>query len=86
MCPPVDGEAFTERDDLVLTELARQVGLALHNVQLDAAVQASLEELQLTNTELFIPEPGSWLPGTPSAASSSATSTTVPNSTSWRSR
>ena len=31
----VDGEAFTERDDLVLTELARQVGLALHNVQLD---------------------------------------------------
>ena len=49
----VDGEAFTERDDLVLTELARQVGLALHNVQLDAALQASLEELQLTNTELL---------------------------------
>ena len=30
----------------VLTELARQVGLALHNVQLDSALQASLEELQ----------------------------------------
>ena len=31
----------------VLTELARQVGLALHNVQLDTALQASLDELQL---------------------------------------
>jgi signal transduction histidine kinase len=47
-----DGEPFTERDDTVLVELARQVGLALHNVQLDAALQASLEELQAKNTEL----------------------------------
>ena len=43
---------FTEDDDRVLTELARQVGLALHNVQLDSALQASLEELQHTNIEL----------------------------------
>ena len=31
---------FTEEDDRSLTELARQVGLALHNVQLDSALQA----------------------------------------------
>ena len=30
----------------MLTELARQVGLALHNVQLDSALQASLDELK----------------------------------------
>jgi signal transduction histidine kinase len=47
-----DGEPFTEREDAVLTELGRQVGLALHNVQLDSALQASLEELQASNAEL----------------------------------
>jgi signal transduction histidine kinase len=47
-----DGEPFTEREDAVLTELGRQVGLALHNVQLDSALQASLEELQTSNAEL----------------------------------
>ena len=49
---PPDGEAFTEAEDHVLTELARQVALALHNLQLDAALQASLEELQQRNEEL----------------------------------
>ncbi len=49
---PPDGEAFTESEDHVLTELARQIALALHNVQLDAALQASLEELQQRNEEL----------------------------------
>lgn len=49
---PPDGDAFTEREDAVLTEVARQVALALHNVQLDAALQASLDELQEKNTEL----------------------------------
>lgn len=47
-----DGEALTEQDDRVVVELARQVGLALHNVQLDSALQKSLEELQRTNEEL----------------------------------
>jgi signal transduction histidine kinase len=47
-----DGASFTEDDDRVLTELARQVGLALHNVQLDTALQASLDELRETNDEL----------------------------------
>jgi signal transduction histidine kinase len=41
-----------DEDDRMLTELARQVGLALHNVQLDSALQASLDELQQTNVEL----------------------------------
>jgi signal transduction histidine kinase len=48
---PADGAAFTEDDDRVLTDLARQVGLALHNVQLDTALQASLDELRQTNEE-----------------------------------
>ena len=42
----------------MLTELARQVGLALHNVRLDSALQASLDELQLRNVELAgLPRP-----------------------------
>jgi signal transduction histidine kinase len=47
-----DGEPFTEAEDRMLTDLARQVALALHNVQLDAALQASLDELQTRNAEL----------------------------------
>ena len=49
---PADRASFTDEDDQVLTELARQVGLALHNVQLDTALQASLDELRHTNDEL----------------------------------
>lgn len=40
------GDAFTDEDERVLTELARQVGLALHNVALDSALQASLDEVR----------------------------------------
>jgi signal transduction histidine kinase len=40
------GDQFTSDDDVVLAELARQVGLALHNVELDSALQKSLEELR----------------------------------------
>jgi signal transduction histidine kinase len=47
-----DGEPFTETEDSVLTEIARQIGLALHNVQLDTALQASLDELRVRNREL----------------------------------
>jgi signal transduction histidine kinase len=43
---PADGDLFTDEDDRVLTELARQVGLALHNVALDSALQASLDEVR----------------------------------------
>jgi signal transduction histidine kinase len=45
-------ESFTEEDERVLTELARQVGLALHNVQLDSALQASLDEVRRQAEEL----------------------------------
>jgi len=47
-----DEEPFSETEDMVLTEIARQIGLALHNVQLDTALQASLDELRLRNVEL----------------------------------
>ncbi len=37
---------FSEDDDRVLTDLARQVGLAFHNSQLDTALQTTLNELR----------------------------------------
>jgi signal transduction histidine kinase len=43
---------FNEADDLALTELARQVGLALHNVKLDSALQESLDEVRRQADEL----------------------------------
>ena len=45
-------EGFSEENDRVLVELARQVGLALHNMQLDSALQESLGELRRANEEL----------------------------------
>jgi signal transduction histidine kinase len=45
-------ERFTEEDERVLAELARQVGLALHNVRLDSALQASLDEVRRKAEEL----------------------------------
>jgi signal transduction histidine kinase len=49
---PEDGELFREEDDRMLAELARQVGLALHNVELDSALQASLDEVRRQSHEL----------------------------------
>jgi len=43
---------FTEDEDRVLTDLARQVALALHNSALDTALQASLVDLRIANDEL----------------------------------
>jgi signal transduction histidine kinase len=43
---------FRDEDDRVLTELARQVGLAMHNAQLDTALQSSLDELRRQADEL----------------------------------
>jgi signal transduction histidine kinase len=48
-----DEAPFSEEEDGVLVDLARQVGLALHNVRLDSALQASLEELRRRNEELI---------------------------------
>jgi signal transduction histidine kinase len=39
-------EQFSQEDERILTELARQVGLTLHNVRLDSALQASLDEVR----------------------------------------
>ena len=41
-----DDDTFSEDDDRVLTDLARQVGLAFHNSQLDSALQTTLDELR----------------------------------------
>ena len=43
---------FAEKEDLVLTELSRQVGLALHNVNLDSALQSTLDEVRRQASEL----------------------------------
>ncbi len=49
---PASGDVFKEDDERTLTELARQVGLALHNVQLDSALQSSLDEVRRQAEEL----------------------------------
>jgi signal transduction histidine kinase len=49
---PAEGDLFGEEDERVLTELARQVGLALHNVELDSALQQSLDEVRRYAEEL----------------------------------
>jgi signal transduction histidine kinase len=53
VCAREEGDAaFTDEEERVLTELARQVGLALHNSRLDTALQASLDDLRVANDEL----------------------------------
>jgi signal transduction histidine kinase len=53
VCARNEGDAaFTEEEERVLTELARQVGLALHNSRLDSALQASLDDLRVANDDL----------------------------------
>ena len=45
-------DTFTDEDDRVLTELARQAGLAFHNSQLDSALQTTLGALRRQADEL----------------------------------
>ncbi|CAN5184064.1 hypothetical protein BH20ACT16_BH20ACT16_16280 [soil metagenome] len=58
-------DAYDAEDDRVLAELARQVGLALHNVRLDSAIQDSLAELEVARLiQLnFLPKQLPDLPG-----------------------
>jgi signal transduction histidine kinase len=49
---PEGAVQFSEADEQALTELARQVGLALHNVKLDSALQESLDEVRRQADEL----------------------------------
>jgi signal transduction histidine kinase len=39
-------------ENVITVDIARQLGLALHNVRLDNALQASLDDLQVANDEL----------------------------------
>jgi signal transduction histidine kinase len=45
-------DAFTDEDDRLLAELARQAGLAFHNAQLDTALQTTLDALRHQAEEL----------------------------------
>jgi signal transduction histidine kinase len=49
---PATAGAFSEEDDRVLTELAREVGLAVSNARLDTALQTTLDELRKQADEL----------------------------------
>src|ERR1700733_6686031 len=49
---PATADTFSDEDDRVLTELARQVGLAVHNARLDTALQTTLDELRKQADEL----------------------------------
>ena len=51
---PTTARPSPRRTTASSSELARQVGLALHNVQLDSALQASLDELPPRNDELRV--------------------------------
>jgi signal transduction histidine kinase len=47
-----DGERFNADDERSLGEVSRRLGVVLHNRALDAALQASLDDLRRTNAEL----------------------------------
>jgi signal transduction histidine kinase len=49
---PKGAEAFTDDEESALGELARQIGLTLHNAKLDSALQASLDEVRRQAQEL----------------------------------
>jgi len=49
---PAAADPFSAEDDRVLTELARQVGLAVHNARLDSALATTLDELRKQAEEL----------------------------------
>ena len=49
---PAEADPFSAEDDRVLSELARQVGLALHNARLDTALATTLDELRKQAEEL----------------------------------
>jgi len=48
----VGAEPFTPEDERTVVELARQLGVAVHNARLDSALQASLDEVRRQAEEL----------------------------------
>jgi len=51
---PDGAAAFTDDEELALGDLARQIGLTLHNMKLDSALQASLDEVRRQAQELQV--------------------------------
>jgi signal transduction histidine kinase len=49
---PVDAPAFSPDEERALVEVSRHLGVALHNAQLDSALQASLDEVRRQAAEL----------------------------------
>ncbi len=49
---PSNGDPFSSDEDRMLVALARHLGLALHNVRLDTALEASVHQLEQRNVEL----------------------------------
>jgi len=49
---PREGERIRSDDERTLGEVSRRLGVVLHNRALDAALQASLDDLRRTNAEL----------------------------------
>ena len=49
---PIEDHPFTPEEDLAVTELARQLGVVLHNAELDSALQASLDEVRRQAAEI----------------------------------
>ena len=47
-----DAEVLSEAEEDTLADVTRQVGVAIHNSQLDSALQASLAQLQQANSDL----------------------------------
>jgi len=49
---PVEDQPFSPQEELVVMELARQLGVVLHNAKLDSALQASLDEVRRQAAEI----------------------------------
>ncbi len=49
---PVTADPFTPDEERAVVEIARQLGVALHNAQLDSALQASLDEVRRQADEI----------------------------------
>jgi signal transduction histidine kinase len=48
----VDADPFTPEEERAVAEIARQLGVVLHNAQLDSALQASLDEVRRQAEEI----------------------------------
>lgn len=49
---PVDDQSFAPDEERAVVEIARQLGVVLHNAKLDSALQASLDEVRRQSAEL----------------------------------